>query len=295
MKIYYLKHNEIDKPLWDRIIGTSVNSLPYAYSWYLDVVSPGWEALVTDDYQFVMPLPLKKKYGIKYLIQPRWIQQLGIFSCNTISCEIVKRFIQNIPYLIYDFNINYGNDIKTNNKRINYIIPQSESIEQIRKKYNHNTRRNITKASKSGLTIADVSIPQFVSLWQNENTDKNQDLQSLLEPLVVAASESDKARLFGVFKHDTLVAALFAVVSNNRFIYLVPVSNRQGKEYRAMFMLVDYILENICIPQNLIFDCEGSMIPGVASFYKGFGASEQNYSRISRFHPAKLISIIRHH
>lgn len=306
MEIKYLKHKDIDKNLWDNTISTAYNSLPYAYSWYLDVVSPGWEALVADNYHFVMPLPLKKKWGIKYLIQPRWVQQLGIFSNVVINKafipkDIVLQFISKIPYLIYDFNINHANNIDSVNKRINYIIPPTESMEQIRGNYNSNTKRNIAKATKAGLSIANISLEQFITLWQNENTDKAIDLQQKLEPLIFAAQNNKlsgcernfEAKLLGVFQDDTLVAALFSIVNNNRLLYLTPVSNLQGKECRAMFLLVDYILEHICVPNGLIFDCEGSMIPGVATFYKGFGAIEQNYTRISHWHPAKIIALIR--
>ena len=59
LKIFYLKHTEIDKERWDAAIGVALNALPYAYSWYLNAVSPGWEALVSEDCDYVMPLPVK--------------------------------------------------------------------------------------------------------------------------------------------------------------------------------------------------------------------------------------------
>jgi hypothetical protein len=59
-----------------------------------------------------------------------------------------------------------------------------------------------------------------------------------------------------------------------------------------MFLLVDYILENICCQQGFVFDCEGSMIEGVARFYRGFGAVEQPYASISRCRPQWLVKIL---
>ena len=49
--VSYLRHNEIDKGKWDACIRLSENSLVYAYSWYLDIIHPGWEAMVKDDEQ----------------------------------------------------------------------------------------------------------------------------------------------------------------------------------------------------------------------------------------------------
>ena len=61
MEIKYLSHNNIDLKKWDICIQNAYNSLIYAESWYLDIVSPNWEALVYNDYEYVMPLPLKRK------------------------------------------------------------------------------------------------------------------------------------------------------------------------------------------------------------------------------------------
>ena len=80
MEIKYLKHNQIDKQKWDSAIENAENGLVYALSWYLDIVSPNWDALVVGDYEQVMPVTHKRKYGIKYLIQPPFCQQLGFFS-----------------------------------------------------------------------------------------------------------------------------------------------------------------------------------------------------------------------
>jgi hypothetical protein len=68
-------------------IARSFNGIVYAYSWYLDIVSPGWDALVKDDYKSVMPLTWRKKYGIKYLYQPFFTQQLGVFSSDKSECR----------------------------------------------------------------------------------------------------------------------------------------------------------------------------------------------------------------
>jgi len=47
--IKHLKNSEIDIALWDECISKSFNGLVYAYSFYLDVVCPNWEALVFED------------------------------------------------------------------------------------------------------------------------------------------------------------------------------------------------------------------------------------------------------
>ena len=131
MKILHLRHNEIDRTRWDATIAQSLCDLPYAYSWYLDVVCPMWEALATEDYAYVMPLPLKKKWGISYLIHPIWVQQLGVFSAQEVTSEIFESFRRRIPYLMYDFNVNYLNRDIARGKKTNLIIPHNKYIDTV--------------------------------------------------------------------------------------------------------------------------------------------------------------------
>jgi hypothetical protein len=95
--ISYLKHPEIDKQKWDLCIASSSNGMANVNSWYLDIVSPGWEALVQDNYKAIMPVPLKRKYNIPYIIQPLFVQQLGIFSSNSNAITDVNHFLKYIP------------------------------------------------------------------------------------------------------------------------------------------------------------------------------------------------------
>ena len=299
MKIQHLRHNEIDRMRWDATIAQSLCDLPYAYSWYLDVVCPMWEALVTEDYAYVMPLPLKKKSFVSYLIHPIWVQQLGVYSAQEITEKVFKAFYCRIPYLMFDFNINYLNysvargNVKRKN---NLIVPHSENIYTIRKNYNYNTKRNISKAQNLGLRIDEIGVEEFVELWKSENGAMRQDLHATIQPLVESVisnfSEQCTPYIFGVSNGCQLIAALFGIRTRERFIYLIPVSNKEGKEKSAMFMLVDYILENICCKNGLTFDCEGSMIEGVARFYRGFGAIEQPYASISRCRPQWLVELL---
>ena len=62
--IQYLLHPQINKKKWDGCIDNAANGLLYATSTYLDCMAVQWYALVLTDYEMVMPLPCRKKYGI---------------------------------------------------------------------------------------------------------------------------------------------------------------------------------------------------------------------------------------
>ena len=106
--IRYIAHNQIDKQRWDECIAQSPDGLIYAWSWYLDVVHPGWEALVEDDYETVMPLAPGRKFGINYLFQPFFTQKFGVLGKKEVSEAKIKEFFEAIPekFKFGEFRIN---------------------------------------------------------------------------------------------------------------------------------------------------------------------------------------------
>ena len=99
MNIQYLQHKKINFRKWDDCIRNSINGNLYDFSWYLDIVSEGWDALILSDYETVMPLTHQKKLGVSYILQPFFSQQLGVFSTQRITSEVVSEFI--ITIIIY--------------------------------------------------------------------------------------------------------------------------------------------------------------------------------------------------
>ena len=102
--IQYIAYNNLDYEKWDKCIIGSVNGSVYAKSWYLDIVCEQWDALVLNDYEAVIPLPKRKKWGLTYIYQPLMCQQLGVFHKQESYC--VDDFISAIPKEILHFNFN---------------------------------------------------------------------------------------------------------------------------------------------------------------------------------------------
>src|ERR1035437_8944019 len=139
MQIIHLRNKTIDYQRWDFCITQSHNHLTYAYSWYLDIVSPDWEALVSEDYEYIMPLPVKSRYGIPYLVQPVLTQQLGIFSKKEIDEDIVEEFIKQIPYFSYELNLNETNFYAKALIYPNFVLNLRQTYNQINACYSKNT------------------------------------------------------------------------------------------------------------------------------------------------------------
>jgi Acetyltransferase (GNAT) domain len=284
--ISYFLHNEINRNKWDSCIENSVFETIYPYAWYLDLVSPGWEGLVMGDYEAVFPVTWKKKYGIRYVVQPVLSQQLGVFSPVRPSRVIIESFMRMIPdrYKHIDICLNSSNEISNREFRIlrrkNYELwcgDKSANPEQV---YSENTRRNLRKALQNNIQIRQTDIDDYIDLRRiSDATAFRPDHYKYLNRLFSGIIDKGRGEIAGAYCNDKLCAAIFWAFSKTRVIYLNAVSNEAGKNKRAMFLLVDHYIKKYQ-GQEKIIDFEGSMIPGIARFFQGFGAKEIYYTRI---------------
>ena len=281
MKIIYLKNNEIDYKAYDFCVENSSQGTIYAMSWYLDIVSPAWELLMADDYNYVMPIPVKKKYFFKYAMQPLVCQQLGVFSLKKLTFDIFNSFINHIPYMYCRFYLNSGNVFEEQPKSHllnNYELNLNFSYDDIKTKYGKNCTRNIKKAEKENLVLETrTDINDYISVLKDNTLNKR--LLERIERLVAIIKETEKfgTEIWNIREESGDVCAIAPLIRwKNRVYDLAPVSTQIGKQKYAMFFLIDRYIKAQS-ENDLILDFEGSVIPGVAQFYKGFGAELKLY------------------
>lgn len=295
MKLNFIENKNINRTEWDNAVNNSINGMIYAYSWYLDVVSPGWCAIIAEDFSSIMPLTTKKKYGINYIMTPLFMQQGGVFSKNPVSKKNVQDFVNEIPkkfrYIKYNFNT--GNNFDLNFYKqygLTMHIDLSASYESIFKGYKQNTVRNLKLASYYNLNYNDeISISDFYDLVSKTSIISKSQKKTLRE-IVNISSNRTFGKICGVTDHvNNLIAAAVILRSHKKSINLFNISSKEGYNKKAMFLLFDrYFYGNS--GQDMIFDFEGSRIPGVARFYKGFGAKTVNFPIL---HINKLPALMR--
>lgn len=288
MKITLINRNEIDTEKWDRCIANSVNGMVYGYSWYLDIVAENWCGLVGDDYQAIFPLPFNTKYGISYVYQPFFTQQLGLFSIAPISQTLVSDFLDAIPDNFRFIAINLNTYVKVNYgsaklvPRVTYHLDLIGTYSTISSRYSSNTKRNISRAVAYDISVVrGLTALQLVELKKaNAVSPLSQKHYKILTQLITQSVGNGVGELYGAYNvHNELCAGALFLKSNGKVIYLLASSTDEGKEHRAMFSLVDkYINQNS--ESNLVLDFEGSNIDSIARFYAGFGASPCEYNHI---------------
>lgn len=289
--IKIIDNHEIDRTKWDNLLLANPNAFPYSISWYLDLVSPNWKALIVGDYNYALALPFRKKWGISYVFPPEFTQQMGVFGREIPSDELVTEIISvvsgHFPFI--EMNLNHDNELKRSLKslkkkwRKNYELDLSLDYEALYSHFHKNTQRNIKKTKAEKLSLIEVDDASLmINAFKNFKAKrlKGKELSyMLLENIIDEGMARKSISLYDIKSEDTyLGSALFLTIANRK-IFLFSAINDQGRKKRAMFFLLNSMIEKYA-KQNLILDFEGSDEPKLASFYQRFGAKEKLYLHI---------------
>jgi hypothetical protein len=284
-EVQHLTRSQIDTEAWDNCISKSPNGLIYGRAYFLDALADHWDALVLGDYEVVMPLPWRKKWGIRYVYQVPFLQRLGLYG-QQVDAVTKDQFYQKASS-IFKF-INYktdslaNNDVKAFVDCTNFIIPLHSPYSLLQGKFSAECKKNIRKSESRGCVITDKSsakqvINFFKKAYGHFYSYYSEDVYSKLEKLIELGQANNFCQTYAVLDSEQQVvftAALF--FDEKRIYYSVGAPNEKGRQMRAPYFFINEVLKQYA-EQNLVFDFEGSDIPTVASFYSKFGPVTEQY------------------
>ena len=280
---------EIEDLKWNNCIENATNGLIYAHSYYLDRMADNWEALVKGDYEAVMPLTYKKKYGIYYLTQPMLTAQLGLFG-KDLGAEDLRDFLNAVPgrYKYCDIYLNHQNLFEVKGyqvyQRSNYILDLSKRYVELEANYRESTKRNIKRAEQVGsVLVKDIDVHEVINLALAQMHTKTGDTYSKIKQfreLYLDLHQREKAKCYGILSlNKELVASAVFFFSHGRAYYILVGNHPNGKTIGASHALIDgFIRDHSGKP--LLLDFEGSDIQSLAFFYSSFGAVEEKYAAL---------------
>ena len=293
--IQYIARKEIDIDKWDQCIAGADNGLIYGYSWYLDHMADNWDGLVLNDYEAVMPLTWKRKYTIKYLYQPAFCQQLGVYGKKAVYQNQIPGFLSAAQqaFRFMEIYFNFDNAHAGAIAKNNFILPLNKSYEQLYQDFKYNLKHDISKAQKEGLSYHPLSdYSKAIELYRAAYGKRfrhvtNADyirLHSLCSDLYKRGDLLVRTTGSG----NNLVALSLLLHMNERLYLIQSVTLPEGRRLRANHFHINGLIQEFS-NRALILDFEGSDIPGVAHFYKSFGAVNQPYYYFRSNHLPRLV------
>lgn len=298
-----LHRHQIDDQAWNALIDHSAHPVIYAYTWYLDCVSPDWNALVwpsAQNFEIVMPLPVKRKWGLRVVQQPLFCQYLGLFSPKEISEEAMVVFLESLSRYFayisaYDFHprhtpllrklLSVHSEFEINEKVAQWLRLEKPYAE-VASRYNSDRRKNLKKARKYDWECFESQdVEPLILLFRQNHAYKIQNVKegaySLLCNLADAVLKKKVGSIRYASLHGEIRAGVMILKQNGMGIYIFNAADTVGRKGNARTFLLDLYFRETA-RQLQIFDFESPEVKSIAEFYESFGAEKRVFISIKK-------------
>ena len=289
--IEYHKNNEIERDQWDNCIKNSHSLKPYSYSWYLDIMAPGWEALVDDDYDSVFPIPCSTRFGIQYVSTPKFLQQLGTFSPDKPASSVAVEFLDYMPgtFKLIDLCVGQKADYDGYKvtERSNFELDLSHPYEKLYEGFTAECHRKIHHSARKKRELTEaVSPEELISLHLISSGSlikgiKLRDYERL-KTLMHYCINNKTGKIIGVrARRKRLIYGLFLIKIHRSITILLSAASAESRNnHIGHFVMNEIIKEYSSTSVMLDFACPS--IPAAGNLHESFGSVSVPYYRIYR-------------
>lgn len=275
-----VKYGEIDFEKYGRCIEDSAQRKYCATREFLDIsCGEKWEVIVKGNYDAVMPVTFVKKMGLKIVVHPVLCQQLGIFS-KTDDAQQNQEFLD---FLLNDYRVAYyafndGNAfINSPERRTNFIL-KSAVYAEVLQKYSPKRRRKLR---------IDADLEQIIII---KRISWEQGIAFMAGNVPGLYNDALKNEFFRILKqlYERSVLELEAFLLNDQIINMVAIyrdqktavlvgtfNDRENMKLNGASILIDRAIERHIATTD--FDFEGSDVPAIAEFFRGFRPELKTY------------------
>ncbi len=170
--------------------------------------------------------------------------------------------------------------------RVTYVLDALNDVDLVWKGFGDSTRRAVRKAEKKIHVRTDHDAAALLPMAEATFERQALDLPyspALLRRAAAAAISRDQGRVLTAIDDTGAVhASMLVVWDTERAYYLVGGADPSRRESAALSLLMWEAIKMSAAHVNR-FDFEGSMVPGVERFFRGFGGTQHTYLGAMRF------------
>lgn len=280
--------------------------------WWLDAVCAGkeWDVLLSKDEHgtilAAMPYLFRQKAGFKWIIMPQLTQIGGIWippgsicqgadtqAQSTAICHDLAQQLRALrpDYYCQQYPISssavaamqaMGYRVK---ERITYRLTDLSDMNAVIAGFSRDKRRQLRKAADLVMDT-EMTVDQlydFHAFCLHEQGKQISYSRDLLHAMHLGAVSHQQGQILRIRNEqgDTQAAAM-VVWDQQTLYYLIQCHTRKDRATHAGERVA---LEAIRLAarKGLIFDFEGSMIPGIAEYFRQFGATPATYYSVEKY------------
>jgi hypothetical protein len=288
-----------DKALYIKYCQMYNTTLPIFYTApWLDVVcNKKWKPFmltVDGKAKAIFPFYLKRKFGLTAAAMPPLTPYLAMWILDESDRNnydlYLSAFISFLPNAIFmsfsshihfDFHKSWQNKGYEIKKRNTYIF-EAQPYETIFQNFQSKMKNDLRFAAERVEVIEQTEVNDLLKMI--DLTFESQEKKSPHATDVIKRINEDKS-IHSTILSATLdkrsVASIMVVEDYSTVYYLL--SGRSSEAPRGTIaLLINQAIKHAMI-QNKGFDFEGSSIPGIAAFFRSFGAQHKNFFNASKF------------
>ncbi len=284
-----------------------VNSV-FEQPWWLEAVAPGeWGAVVVTQSERVaarLPYVMRQRYGLTTITQPPLTQTLGPWLAPTEASRYAQRLdrdkrllgdlIEQLPRVDH-FRMSFSPAL-TNwlpfywagfraSVQYTYRIEDLTDLDHVRREFQEHVGRGIRRAESSVRVDRDYPLEGLLALDAQSQARLGQRPRvphELVRRLDAACASRGARRIFGAIdRQGRTHAALFVAWDRDTCYALINARDAESQAFGANTLLYWEAIQHAA-KVSRVFDFEGSMLPPVEHFFRGFGARLTPYFTVSR-------------
>jgi hypothetical protein len=283
----------------------------FSKDWWMDAVcgEKNWDVLLVEKGGEVvasMPIYIKEKFGLKYVTQGKLTQTNGIWikypegqkysSRLSYEKEVMNKIIDqleglDITYYQQNFHYSVTNWLPfywrgfQQTTRYTSVIEDLSDLEKVFEDFSKGNRKIIRKAENEAEVFITDDINLFYSLNKKVFERQNMEMPYTFEFIkkIDDACKINNSRVMIAAKDsEDNVHSIIYLIWDEMSAYLI--MSGTDPEFRSSNFKTLLTWEGIKYASNVTkkFDFEGSMIEGIADYFRGYGPVQKPYFAISK-------------
>lgn len=311
--LHILSHADLDIVEWDVFIRNSPQGSLFCLYEYASIISEDWQAVIVSKngkWEAVMPFSLKSKWGFAYLLQPMFSQYWGVcFAANTYKGnhdrlsqqqQIMTLILENLPFThvtiaqfspACNFLLPFHWDGYELHTRYTFCLSLQNEESELWASLASQLRRQIKKSTRLDLVLHSSKDPQALLTLFEMNKEQGRDITGTHDPKAyirlgnickwLLSSRQGELLEIRDASGEVCAAGAFGYFEG-KMMYLMGGFHPEMGQTGAMSLLMWEAIRLAKKKGLLEFDFEGSMIEGVAQFFRKFNATPVPYIQIRK-------------
>ncbi len=283
----------------------------FSLSGYLNALDPAWKAAIVSDaagnWQAVMPFVTHQKWRYTLIAQPAFTQHWGPCFAPTKTGSTYTHYshkrkallllaevwqqahlvVQNCSP-VFDYPLPFYEQGYALHTRYTFQLDLRTEPELLWRQVEPNLRRRIRQVKAQGPLMAPLTDPsQLLGLYQAQK-EAGHDILALaadgpaqLQRLIHYLESTERGQTFGLWQSEQLLAAATFGRFRGKTLYLWGTYHPEAPGGAMAWLMWQQILA-AKEQGSAVFDFEGSMNPGIARFFRRFGARPIPYLQLRK-------------